>query len=247
MTETDWSNCIDPAAMMVFVKGRPSDRKLRLFAVACCRRVWHLIPVAAAKTAVQVAERYADGTATEEERQAAWSSAYVLAETQRLEGVDDSWEASDEAAAFAVSAAIGAVALFPADEVAQRADVATSVDGGWLPAGRRAWADVGMTSCSDEQIAQTALLRDIIGNPFRPITLSPAVLVWNDAAVVRLAQATYEERHLPEGTLDNGRLAILADALEEAGCQNADILGHCRSGGDHVRGCWVIDALLGKS
>jgi hypothetical protein len=59
--------------------------------------------------------------------------------------------------------------------------------------------------------------------------------------VVRLAQATYEERHLPEGTLDNTRLLILADALEEAGCTDTDILCHLRGPGPHVRGCWVAD------
>jgi hypothetical protein len=94
--------------------------------------------------------------------------------------------------------------------------------------------------------AKCHLLRCIFGNPFRPLTIAPAILAWNNATVVRLAQAAYDERLLPEGTLDNGRLAILADALEEAGCTDADILGHCRSGGEHVRGCWVIDLLLGK-
>jgi hypothetical protein len=94
---------------------------------------------------------------------------------------------------------------------------------------------------------QAGLVRDIFGNPFRPVTISPAVCTWNDAVVVRLAQAAYDERRLPDGTLDNGRLAILADALEEAGCKDADMLGHLRGSGPHVRGCWVIDLVLGKS
>ena len=94
--------------------------------------------------------------------------------------------------------------------------------------------------------ALCGLVRELFGNPFRPVSLAPAILAWNDAAVVHLARAAYDERHLPEGTLDNGRLAVLADALEEAGCTDADILGHCRSGGEHVRGCWVVDLLLGK-
>jgi hypothetical protein len=64
--------------------------------------------------------------------------------------------------------------------------------------------------------------------------------------VVCLAQAAYENRQLPPGLLDNARLAVLADALEEAGCQDPVILGHLRSGGEHVRGCFVVDALLGK-
>jgi hypothetical protein len=79
------------------------------------------------------------------------------------------------------------------------------------------------------------------------LPLPPAVLAWHDGVVVRLAQAAYEERHLPEGTLDNTRLRILADALEEAGCTDADILGHLRGPGPHVRGCWPVDLCLGKS
>ena len=77
--------------------------------------------------------------------------------------------------------------------------------------------------------------------------LFAAVLAWNDSTVVRLAQAAYEERHLPAGTLDSGRHAVLADALEEAGCTDAEILGHLRGPGRHVRGCWVVDLVLGKA
>jgi hypothetical protein len=109
---------------------------------------------------------------------------------------------------------------------------------------RRAWpggTEVKMSA------AQASLMRCIFGNPFRPLSLDPAVLAWNDATVARLAQAAYDERDMPSGLLDNARLAVLADALEEAGCQDQDILGHCRSGGEHVRGCWVVDLLLGKS
>ncbi len=90
------------------------------------------------------------------------------------------------------------------------------------------------------------LVRCIFGNPFRPITIFPAVLAWNDSLVARLAQATYEECDLPDGTLDNGLLAILADALEEAGCTDTDILGHLRGPDPHVRGCWPVDLCLGK-
>jgi hypothetical protein len=90
-------------------------------------------------------------------------------------------------------------------------------------------------------------LWDIFGNPFRPITINPAWLTWNDGTVVRLAQSAYEERHLPAGLLDNARLVVLADALEEASCDNAEILSHCRGPGPHVRGCWVVDLLLGRN
>jgi hypothetical protein len=91
------------------------------------------------------------------------------------------------------------------------------------------------------------LLREIFDNPFRPVTISPTYRSWNDATVVRLAQATYDNRILPAGTLDNARLAVLADALEEAGCSDEHILTHLRSGGEHYRGCFVVDALLGKN
>ena len=83
------------------------------------------------------------------------------------------------------------------------------------------------------------MLRDIFRNPFRPISLDAAWLWWNDGTVRKIAQVIYDDRtftHMP----------ILADALEEAGCTEQSILNHCRSGGEHVRGCWVVDLLLGK-
>jgi hypothetical protein len=83
----------------------------------------------------------------------------------------------------------------------------------------------------------------IFGNPFRPVSVEPA---WLTPTVIKLAAVAYEERTLPSGELDSARLAVLTDALEEAGCTDTDILGHCRSEGPHVRGCWVIDLLLGK-
>ncbi|HEY7315564.1 MAG TPA: hypothetical protein VH643_39915 [Gemmataceae bacterium] len=89
--------------------------------------------------------------------------------------------------------------------------------------------------------AQAALLRDICGPlPFRPTTLDSAWLSWHGGLLASIAWQMYDSR-------DFADMPVLADALEEAGCQNQDILSHCRSGGDHVRGCWVIDALLGKS
>jgi hypothetical protein len=65
--------------------------------------------------------------------------------------------------------------------------------------------------------------------------------------VVALAQAAYEQRELPAGTLDMARLAVLADALEDAGCTDADLLSHLRGPGPHVRGCWAVDLILGKA
>ncbi|MBL8795551.1 MAG: hypothetical protein JNM56_16720 [Planctomycetia bacterium] len=81
------------------------------------------------------------------------------------------------------------------------------------------------------------MLKDIFGNPFRPVAFNSA---WRTATVVSFAQGIYAERAFD-------RLPILADALEDAGCDNADILKHCREPGEHVRGCWCVDLLLGKS
>ena len=86
-------------------------------------------------------------------------------------------------------------------------------------------------------------LRELFGNPFRATNFNPAL---HPADVVRLAEAAYSDRHLPSGHLDPARLAVLADALEVAGCGDADILGHLRGPGPHVRGCWVVDLILGK-
>ena len=90
-----------------------------------------------------------------------------------------------------------------------------------------------------ERAAQIRLLYEIIGNPFRPTTLEPAWLSWCGGAIVKIAQAIHEGGTYAE-------LPILADALEEAGCGNSDILAHCREPGEHVRGCWVVDLFVEK-
>jgi hypothetical protein len=87
---------------------------------------------------------------------------------------------------------------------------------------------------------EVLLIRDIFGNPFRAVSLVPSWLIWNEATVAKLAQAIYDERAFE-------RLPVLADALEEAGCTDAEILAHCRGPGPHVRGCWALDLLLGKA
>jgi hypothetical protein len=101
------------------------------------------------------------------------------------------------------------------------------------------WAARQSGDVNQEYQAQVDLLRDIIGNPFRTVEVNPAWLAWNDGTVRNMAEAIYEER-----TFD--QMPILADALEDAGCDNAEILHHCRQPGVHVRGCWVSDLLLGK-
>jgi hypothetical protein len=99
-----------------------------------------------------------------------------------------------------------------------------------------------------ECAAQAALLRCLFGNPFRPLPRVDAdVLGWRDGTVARLAQAAYEVRTMPSGHVDPARLAILADALEDAGSMEAELLAHLRSPGPHVRGCVAVDLLLNRS
>jgi hypothetical protein len=90
------------------------------------------------------------------------------------------------------------------------------------------------------------LIRDIFGNPFRPAAWDPVWLSWNGGTIPTLAQSAYDDRELPSGYLDRVRLALQADMLEDAGCSDPAILEHLRGPGPHVRGCWIVDLLLGK-
>jgi len=113
-----------------------------------------------------------------------------------------------------------------------------------VPAG---WLALREAARLQEQKHQGDLLRDVFGSAFRALpVIDSAWLTWNNGTVAKLAQAIYAERILPGGTLDNARLGVLADALEESGCHDAEILGHLRGGGTHVRGCFALDLLLGK-
>jgi hypothetical protein len=219
MNEDQWLSGTDPAAMLEYLRngGNGSERKLRLFACACCRGVWRLMADKCSRRAVEVAERFADGQATPQTLLKWHWAAYEAYETTDGAGrVEAAYAASRAAHQDAALAALDASAA--------------AGDAGLAPPGR----------CD--------LLRDVVANPFR---VAPAIdqvwLCWNDGTIPRLAWASYEERSLPSGLLDTARLAVLADAMEEAGCTDADLLGHLRGPGPHVRGCWAVDLLLAKS
>jgi hypothetical protein len=229
MTESQWLACSNPEPMLEFLRGKVSDRKLRLFTCACCRRIWDLIDVPDCHKAIEVGELYVEGKADANWLACAYEDADLRYDDPDAEGPIDAKEASlyavvpdaFEGAKSCVSCCGCAVDDFHSPEGANR---------------RRS-----------ERVSQTALLRDIFGKPFRsspPVPL--AVLTWNDSTVRRIAEGIYEERRLPEGTLDGARLAILSDALLDAGCDNADLIAHLRSPGPHVRGCWAIDLLTGR-
>jgi hypothetical protein len=107
---------------------------------------------------------------------------------------------------------------------------------------RATWG-ASQAALATEQEAQVTLLRDIF-NPFRP--LPPFASAQPTADGLGLARRAYEERHLPSGHLLPARLALLADMLTDAGCNDAELLEHLRGPGPHVRGCWAVDAVLEK-
>jgi hypothetical protein len=240
MTEEQWLACTEPQKMLQYLNGRAGYRKLRLFVCACARRVWHLIAEDTHRRAVEVGERIADdpGDHLEWAEMAAAISGAPPPLDDRAGG-----SVARQAARYALSRQVGRHAVWAAERAATALAVVA-----FDSRERRSWdaaRQAAAAARSAEQRAQAALLRDLF-TPFRPAIVAPAWLTWQDRLAVRLARAAYDERHLPAGTLDNERLAVLADALEEAGCEDVQILGHLRSGGDHVRGCWAVDLLLAK-
>jgi hypothetical protein len=228
MTEQEWLACTDPKAMLAVLQGNVSQRKLRLFGLACCRRMWHLLPNGRWGLLVEVGERFVDGAASRTELNTAWwrvPTAFVYEGPDYLAVVSDKIGCVDYTPQKAQEVAYAA-----AKEVARDADEAVDAEAPRCP--RR----------DAECAAQAHLLRDIF-NPFRPVTAPPAL---RTPEAVALAQAAYDQRELPAGVLDVARLAVLADALEDAGCDQADLLAHLRGAGPHVRGCWAVDLLLGK-
>lgn len=219
MTEAEWLDSTDPLMMLKWAKSRFRHRKLRLFAVACARRIQPLLSDPRSHRAVDVAERFAGGEATdvelrhaEREAAAAHKEAFLHWGRGGKRGACLEWAAQYTCASFAFKAAEAV---------------------GWMSATGRV---EGETTPAHPAL-QAALVRDIMGNPFRRVERDS---MWLAQPVVALARAIYDER-------DFGRMPELADALGQAGCSDADVLNHCRDPGPHVRGCWVVDLVLGKA
>jgi hypothetical protein len=226
MTEQEWLECTDPTPMLEFLlleflRGKASERKLRLFTCGCCRPIWGLLTDVRWQEAVETVEQYADGVATLAEFNQAGEIARAA-----------SWDAEMSYVSGATEGLLAAHAE-EVEEVSVESMIAAIV----VPVGAQsAFAAVAAAWWGKQVLNQIVILRDTLGNPFRPITLDPS---WLTPTVVQLAQSIYDDRAFD-------RLPILADALEEAGCADADILSHCRRKGPHVRGCWVVDLILGK-
>jgi hypothetical protein len=239
MTEKQWRASTDPQAMLdrARLSGLASQRKRLLFLAACLRRLWPVLLYQGSREAAEVLERVADRVATDEERAAAAQAAGSAADVARADA--DNVATPDSASAHVIYVASLAACVV---RDAFRSDDPCSLL--W------AVAAVGRSYCiADGPLsAEAALLRDLFGPlPFRLLTpLAPAWLRWNEGTVGRLAEGVYGDRRLPEGTLDPTPLTVLADALEDAGCDQADLLSHLRGPGPHVRGCWAVDLVLGK-
>jgi hypothetical protein len=252
MTESDWLAGTDPTPMLSFLNKRDaSARKFRLFSSACARRLWSVMSGDSARNVVLDAERFAEGQLSEGERRERAERFRVtfpprmtpdypvppsyLADMVAFYTIwsNSVWNPGhvfhlNEHGATCVSQWVGFTLVF-------------RETGNW-EARFASNHSIGLA----EADTHCRLIRDIFGNPFRPVAVDPAWLTWNDGAAVSLAQTVYEDRDLPRGHLDAGRLAVLADVLEEAGCTDAEILQHLRGPGPHVRGCWAVDLLLGK-
>jgi hypothetical protein len=223
MNDHHWQTTRDPRLLLMYPGDQGSLRKGRLFACACCRHVWSYLTDPRSREAVEVAERFAEGLASRAELKHAKENALAASRETTLAG---------RVAYAAVSAASPTTPI--------------DVLGPALGAARA--ASLSAETEETEAAWHCRLLRDLYHSPFRRITLESDWLLWGDGIVKQLAETAYTERIMPGGTLDNARLAVLADALEDAGCDNADILNHCREeGAVHVRGCFVLDLVLGKA
>jgi hypothetical protein len=220
MTEAEWLTSTDPRSMLRVVQdSRASVRKVRLFNAAICRRYWKYLPEASRAILLE-SERLADGPIR-----------------AGAEGMDLCRRANAVVVPFDRQYP---TKQFPSAEIRIQRNAAAAVCYAVIPG--ELWGAVSYfwDMSNDEQTAHPAVIRDIFGNPLRTVSVAHPWRAWNDGAVRKMAQAIYDDRA-------SDRLPLLADALEDAGCANAAILDHCRYGGEHVRGCWVVDLLLGKS
>lgn len=214
VTADEWDHCPRSDRMLLPLhewllthpaSARPFDRKLRLYAVACCRQRSSLFEMDLFQRALDAAERFAEGRADTQELDAIMAIPTPNTQSHCIENM--TLKLTREAGKqYALAAATNL-------------GVATG------------WGDF-------ESVvrAQAPLLRCLIGNPFRPVTFDPN---WRISAVTDLADSIDEDRAFD-------RLPTLADALEKARCNQPSVLAHCRDCGPHVRGCWVIDLVLGK-
>jgi hypothetical protein len=225
MTEEQYLNARFAQGLVVHLhpmtqvtRTKRGKRKLRLFACGCCRLVWERLRDPRLRKAVKVAEQYADGEADKEDLEAV---RILVASLQADGNFPRDFDVLDRSAI-----ALVADTTHP---MAYNAAFCMTVYQPPLAGYRTPQADGEAVLCD--------LLRCVLGNPFRVTAFASA---WRTPAAVALARTAYEERCFED-------IPILADALEEAGCTDEAILSHLRGPGPHVRGCWVVDLVLGRS
>jgi hypothetical protein len=234
MTEQQWLECRNPYLLL----RKASDRKLRLFAVACCGRVLQVRDDDQARRAIEASECYADGLIPRQEQR-----------TARLR-VDNA--ISDASRRYhSLADPVGTITLLQAAALTASVDKKRYKDWVGLVAEYAArllamarlaekWHTGSQADRNKAEAKETAklgtLLSDVMGSLFRPVAIDPA---WQTPQAVALARTAYEERRFDD-------LPLLADALEEAGCSDEAMLAHLRGPGPHVRGCWVVDLVLNK-
>ena len=206
MTEDEWLHSDWFVPQFDYVCRSASNRKCRLFSVACCRLVWDYLGTSRNQQIVELSEQYAD-------RNIAYS------QLRKLCPIDIRPSANRDLAAW---------------YCARMGKVEAPLMAAWCAA--RVAIRLGKQQPGFVDASQSAILRDIFGNPFRPVTFDPR---WRTSDVVGVARGIYEDKAFE-------RMPILADALMDAGCEDEQIIGHCRGDGPHVRGCWVVDLVLGK-
>jgi hypothetical protein len=227
MTEAEWLACTDTGKMMRFLQDKVSERKSRLFAVACCRRINRFIGNNEVTKGLETAERYSEGQIKENTARRWCGKVSRLRKALPLinHAFTPEWLAY-HAVEFALTPkSAGPSYLQAHNEVCHAVAVASNHPSS-SPLFHSAW-------CAESN-ELTRLLRDVVGpSPFRPIMLESTRLT---STVKQLAQAIYEEKAFD-------RMPILADALIDAGCDSEEIISHCRQSGEHIRGCWVVDLL----
>jgi hypothetical protein len=220
-------------------------RKWRLLSVALCRRVWSLLDNNARK-AIELVEQFADGSRTSDDLKTARGLATAFQESLRtnvgmltvpghpsiplLTALGSEPARRDAAEAVLAATAWDFYGSLDVDQVSAAVCAATVA------------AQISANTAA-ERTLHAHLVREVVGNPFRFVAVYRS---WITPTVQRLATSAYEDREAPGGHIDNLRLAILADALEESGCSSTDLLEHLRHPGPHIRGCWALDLILGK-
>lgn len=230
MTEREWRNATVPWQMLHIARARAGERKMRLFGCACCRAVLNEFAPGLAGRALMAAELFADGDIKPD----------TLARVRTMVGAAlvharrEDRRAGGGYLSYLLEACDAVCSAGPAGTAAQDVALATARAAADVP-----WANMNRDGEPPELFAEFAaqcdLLRCIVGNPFAAVAFDPA---WRTSDAVALARSMYEAR-------DFTAMPFLADALQDAGCDNQLVLAHCRAARGHARGCWVCDAVLG--